>query len=64
MGLGHQGSVWHVCNTLQDAKKWSKVRHYLKTELLVKHKPFYKKLALAFQEPSASADLASPEAFM
>ena len=57
MVLGHQGSVWHVCNTLQDAKKWSKVRHYLKTDLLAKHKPFYKVLALAFQEPSGSAEV-------
>ena len=37
--------MWHVCNTLQEARKWSKARHYLKTELFGKHKPFYKVVA-------------------
>ena len=62
MGLGCQGSVWHVCNTLQEAKKWSKARHHLKTELLGKHKPFYKVVSPPAQEHSAGAGQASSDA--
>ena len=62
--FGHQASASkrNVCNTLQEAKRWSKVRHHLKTELFAKHKPFYK-VVLAFdQEPRAGAATASSDA--
>ena len=62
--LGHQASASkrNVCNTLQEAKRWSKVRHHLKTELFAKHKPFYKVVLASDQEPSAAAATASSDA--
>jgi hypothetical protein len=40
---------------LQEATKWSKCRHLLKTELFALHKPFYKVVLAPEQESGAAA---------